>query len=101
MAGCGSRGACVGWKEARFEPLEMNADALRSIRCFQQYCGHFRRNQWALDDCCSQRGKSCTCSDVSAEPRIGLIRRRSHRYVILFELLILGDGGMRESEGAL
>jgi hypothetical protein len=40
----GSRGACVGWKEARFEPLEMNADALRSIRCFQQYCGHFRCN---------------------------------------------------------
>jgi hypothetical protein len=31
-------GACVGWKEARFEALEMNADALRRIICFQQCC---------------------------------------------------------------
>jgi hypothetical protein len=29
---------CVGWKEARFEVLEMNADALCRNRCFQQCC---------------------------------------------------------------
>ncbi len=29
-------GACVVWKEARFEALEMSADALRRRRCFQQ-----------------------------------------------------------------
>ena len=92
---------CVGWKEARFEPLGMNADALRISKCLEQCCGHFRCNQRTLDDCCSQRSKRQSCSDVSAEPRIGHIRRRLRRYVILFELLILGDGGMRESEGGL
>ncbi len=29
---CGSWGACVAWKEARFEVLEMNADVLRMSR---------------------------------------------------------------------
>ena len=33
-----SVGACVGWKEARFEALEMNADALRRRKCLQQCC---------------------------------------------------------------
>ena len=33
-----SGGACVGWREARFEALEMSADALRRIWCFQQSC---------------------------------------------------------------
>ena len=45
-----------------------------------------------LDDCCSQRRKDLvckmlSCSDVTAEPRIGLIRRRQHkRYVFCFVL---------------
>jgi hypothetical protein len=33
----GSGGACVGWREARFEALEMSADALRR-RWLQQCC---------------------------------------------------------------
>ncbi len=49
--------AYVGWKVARFEALEMNADALCMSRRFQQCSGHFRCDQWTLDDCCSQRGK--------------------------------------------
>ena len=32
-----SGGACVGWREARFEALEMSADALRR-RCCLQCC---------------------------------------------------------------
>ena len=58
-------GACVGWKEARFEALEMSADALRR-RCFQQCCGHFRCDEWTLDDCCAQHGKRLAYSDVTA-----------------------------------
>jgi hypothetical protein len=33
-----SGGACVGWREARFEALEMSADALRRRWCLQQCC---------------------------------------------------------------
>jgi hypothetical protein len=33
-----SAGACVGWREARFEALETRADALRRRRCLQQCC---------------------------------------------------------------
>ncbi len=33
-----SGGACVGWREARFEALEMSADALRRRRWLQQCC---------------------------------------------------------------
>ena len=33
-----SGGSCVGWREARFEALEMSADALRRRRCLQQCC---------------------------------------------------------------
>ena len=61
-----SVGACVGWKEARFEALETNADALSSSRSLRQYCGHFRCEEWTLDDCCAQRGKKLFCSDVTA-----------------------------------
>ena len=76
---------CVGWKEARFEALEMSADALRLSRQLEQCCGHFRCDQWSLDDCCSQRGKRLSRSDFTACARIGRIRRRNIRYVI-FEL---------------
>ena len=37
-----SGGACVGWREARFEALEMSADALRRRRCWHQFCGRFQ-----------------------------------------------------------
>jgi hypothetical protein len=33
-----SGGACVGWREARFQALEISADALRMSRWFQQCC---------------------------------------------------------------
>jgi hypothetical protein len=36
-----SGGACVGWREARFEAPEMSADALRR-NWLQQCCGHFQ-----------------------------------------------------------
>ena len=75
--------ACVARKEARFEVLEMNADALRMSRWCEQCCGHFRCDEWTLDDCCSQRGKRLACSDVTACARIGHIRRRLDRFVIL------------------
>ena len=74
--------ACVGWKEARFEALEMSADALRRRRCCQQCCGHFRCDEWTLDDCCSERGKRLFCSDVTSCARIGHICRRI-RFVII------------------
>ena len=35
-----------------------------------------------LDDCCSQRGKMVSCSDVTAEPRIGHIRRRCCKWCV-------------------
>ncbi len=37
-----------------------------------------------MDDCCSHRGKILSYRDVTAEPRIGLIRRRQGRYVFYF-----------------
>jgi hypothetical protein len=58
--------ACVWWKEARFEALEMSADALRLSRQLAQCCGHFRCDQWPLDDSCAQRGRKFSCSDVTA-----------------------------------
>jgi hypothetical protein len=33
-----SGGACVGWREARFEALQMSADALRRSWWYQQCC---------------------------------------------------------------
>ena len=53
---------------------------------------HFRWKQWTLDDCCSQRGKILYCSDVTAEPRIGHIRRRpDNRYALYFVFLRVVD----------
>jgi hypothetical protein len=63
----------------RFELLGINADALRMSRWLgqvQRCRGHFQCDQWTLDDCCSQQGKTKTCIDVTASARIGLIRRR-------------------------
>ncbi len=83
----GVGGACVARKEARFEMLEMNADVLCMSRWFYQCCGHFRWNQWTLDDCCSQCAKRLSCSDVTVEPRNGHVRRR--RYVLYFFLRVV------------
>jgi hypothetical protein len=60
---------CVGHVllgRGRFELLWMYADALRMSRCSQQCRGHFQCDQWTLDDCCAQRAKMATCSDVTA-----------------------------------
>jgi hypothetical protein len=84
----GVGGAFVARKEARFEVLEMNADALRMSR----YCrGNFQWDQWTLDDCCSQRGKRLCFSDVTAEPRIGHIRRRPDKRYVFYIVLRVVD----------
>ena len=99
----GVGGACVWWKEACFEPLDMNADALHRPRWLQQCYRHFQCNQWTLDDCCSQSGKKESCSGVTAKARIGHIRRRCFKWYacgFVFEfLLTLCDGVMWESGG--
>jgi hypothetical protein len=77
--------ACVAWNEASFEVLEMNADALRMSRWCEQCRGHFQYIQQSLVHCCSQRGKKLSRSDVTAEPRIGHIRRwPGERYACFF-----------------
>jgi hypothetical protein len=93
---------CVWRKEARFEPPDMNADALPVTRWLQQCCGHFQCDQWTLDDCCSQLGTVAPCGDVAAGPRIGHIRRRSEWYACDYGfecLLTLCDGVICESGG--
>jgi hypothetical protein len=88
-------GACVARKEARFDVLEMNADAMRMSRWWchwcEQCCGRFRWKQWTLDDCCSQCGKIRSCSDVTAEPRIGHIRRRPDKQYVFYIVLRVVD----------
>jgi hypothetical protein len=75
--GGAGEGSFVVWKHARFEVLDMNADALLMSRGNCKYCrGHFQCNQLELDDLSTQRGKSISCIDFTSEPRNGHIRRR-------------------------
>ncbi len=81
----GRRGKdAFGFKGARFElPLPV-ADALFRRRRLapQQRCGYFRCEQRTVEHGCSQREPKIVCDDITAESRIGDIRRRRHRSVI-------------------
>ena len=43
-----------------------------------------------MDHCYSQLGSAVSCCDITAEPRIGDIRRRHDRYVIFVLRLMMG-----------
>jgi len=86
VSGLGCRDS-IGLKGTRFELSLPIADALcmRRREWLEQRCGYFRCEQWTVEHGCSQRGSKRSCSYVTAESRIGSIRRRRrYRFVIYF-----------------